>query len=264
MALASNARVAGSTIRYFDSDGIALAFVDIGAGDPVLLIHGFGTNAQLSWLESGWAERLVAERRRLIALDNRGHGESQKLYEPRSYTMASISEDARRLLDHLDIERADVLGYSMGARVAALLAVNHPSRLRSLVLGGMGMNLFSGLPPAVDVAKDLDAESLDLAESERGRMFRAFVERTKGDRKALAACMRCAREPIDVEALRRLTIPLLVAIGDRDTVVGSPLAETAAQLPRAQTFSIPGRSHMGAAIDPAFIERVAQFLASRP
>jgi pimeloyl-ACP methyl ester carboxylesterase len=263
MGLASDAFEAWHEVRRFDSDGVELAFVDIGAGDPVLLIHGFGANSSINWLRSGWADRLVGDGRRVIALDNRGHGQSEKLYEPRSYSLALVSEDARRLLDHLRIGRADVLGYSMGARIAALLAVNHPARVRSLVIGGMGKGLFVGVPPAQDIAKDLEAGSLDHARSERGRMFRAFVERTGGDREALAACMRCAREPVDAAALRRQTAPILVAIGSRDTFAGS-LEEMALHLPRAETFAIPDRSHMGAVGDPAFIECVAQFLRDRP
>lgn len=251
------------SLRHFDADGIDLAFVDMGSGDPVLLIHGFGTNAVLSWVESGWADRLVADGRRVVALDNRGHGESEKLYAPRDYGLTAVSEDARRLLDHLGIARADVIGYSMGARVAALLAVAHPARVRSLVIGGMGKSLFVGLPPSTDIAADIEAADVREAASERGRMFRALVDRTEGDRKALAACMRAPREPVDADALSRLPIPMLVAIGERDTIAGS-LADVKRYLPLAELFEIPGRSHMGAVLDAEFIARVACFLSERP
>jgi pimeloyl-ACP methyl ester carboxylesterase len=250
-------------MRRFDSDGVELAYLDMGSGDPVLLIHGFGANAVHNWIELGWAERLVAEGRRVIAIDNRGHGESEKLYDPEDYALAHVSEDARRLLDHLEIERADVLGYSMGARIAALLAAGWPSRVRSLVIAGMGRNLFVGLPPAHDVAEALEAESLEHVTTEKGRMFRSFVERTEGDREALAACMRSARAPVDPEELGRLSVPVLVAIGTRDTIAG-PLQDMASFLPEAEFFDIPDRSHMGAVADPAFITRVLDFLAKRP
>jgi pimeloyl-ACP methyl ester carboxylesterase len=263
--MSSSLRVdkAAPSLQHFESDGADLAYLDAGAGDPVLLIHGFGANALQNWVELGWADRLIAEGRRVVAIDNRGHGQSEKLYEPRAYSLPGLAEDARRLLDHLGIGRADILGYSMGARIAALLSVAHPHRVRSLVLGGMGRNLFAGLPPAHDLADDLEAARLDQAKTEDGRMFRAFAERTQGDLAALAACMRAAREPVDSEAFSRLSIPVLVAIGTRDTLAG-PLAEMASCLPEAELFDIHGRSHMGAVADPTFMARVADFLAKRP
>jgi pimeloyl-ACP methyl ester carboxylesterase len=249
-------------IRKFKSDGVLLAFHDIGEGEPVLLIHGFGTTAEINWIRSGWVDELVSSGRRVLALDLRGHGESEKLYDPSGYRMTDAAEDAYRLLDHLAVGDADVVGYSMGARIAALLAVHHPRQVRSLTLGGMGRSLVEGLPPSLGVAEALEAASPDEIEDERGRLFRQFADRTGGDLKALAACMRAAREAIEPEALARLPMPILLAIGENDTIAG-PIAEVAPFLLQAEFYEIPGRDHMRAVNDPAFRARVLAFLECR-
>src|SRR5215510_3030214 len=128
-------------MQTFSSDGVRIAFIDEGQGEPVLLIHGFASSVLYNWREPGWIALLVRNGFRVIALDNRGHGESEKLYDPKEYGVASMAEDARRLLDHLGVARADVMGYSMGARISAFLAISHPGRLRSAVLAGLAGNM---------------------------------------------------------------------------------------------------------------------------
>ncbi len=249
-------------MQHFDSDGVDIAFTDIGAGDPILLIHGFGTTALINWVKSGWAEELAKTGRRVIAIDNRGHGESAKLYDPAGYRMPEVAEDARRLLDHLGIQRADIMGYSMGSRIAALIAVRYPERVRSLILGGMGKSLVEGMPPAHAVADALEADSVETVEDEKGRMFRQFAERTRGDLRALAACMRSPREAVDAHALRGLSMPILVAIGTNDTIAG-PISELAVHLPGADLYEIVDRDHMRAVGDAAYRQRVLAFLEQR-
>ncbi|MHA1573804.1 MAG: alpha/beta fold hydrolase, partial [Alphaproteobacteria bacterium] len=127
-------------MHTFDSNGVEIAYVDEGAGDPVLLIHGFASNVATNWIDTGWVQTLTAAGRRVIAFDNRGHGRSAKLYSTDDYGAPLMAEDARRLLDHLNIEAADIMGYSMGARISAFLAIAHPQRARSLVFAGLGFN----------------------------------------------------------------------------------------------------------------------------
>jgi pimeloyl-ACP methyl ester carboxylesterase len=128
-------------VQAFDSDGVSIRFIDEGSGDPVLLVHGFASSVKYNWIDPGWVSLLRRNAYRVIAYDNRGHGESAKLYDPQAYQPATMMEDARRLLDHLGIARADVMGYSMGARITAFFALAHPERLRSAIFGGLGGNM---------------------------------------------------------------------------------------------------------------------------
>src|SRR5262245_21812839 len=129
----------------FNNDGVDIAYLDEGEGEPVVLVHGFASTKEVNWVNPGWVSTVTRAGRRAIALDNRGHGASAKLYDPAAYHSAVMAEDVRALLDHLAIPRADVMGYSMGARIAAFLALAHPDRVRSAVLGGLGIRLVDGV-----------------------------------------------------------------------------------------------------------------------
>jgi pimeloyl-ACP methyl ester carboxylesterase len=247
---------------HFKSDGLNLAYVDEGEGEPILLIHGFASNIAVNWRETSWIETLVADGRRVIALDNRGHGRSDKLYEPERYGAPAMAEDAYRLLDHLGIERADVLGYSMGARIAVFLALRHPDRMRSVVIAGMGINLVRGMVASGPLAKALEVPSIADVTNDTARSFRAFAEKTGSDLKALAACMRGPRDKIDAERLAGIQVPTLVAVGSEDVIAGSG-AELAALIPGARLLTIEGRDHMKAVGDPRFKQGVLDFLTQR-
>jgi len=246
----------------FKSDGLNLAYVDEGEGEPILLIHGFASNIAVNWRETSWIGTLIADGRRVVALDNRGHGRSDKLYEPERYGAPAMAEDACRLLDHLGIERADVLGYSMGARIAVFLALRHPDRVRSVVIAGMGINLVRGMVASGPLAKALEVPSIADVTNETARSFRAFAEKTGSDLKALAACMRGPREKIDAERLAAIQVPTLVAVGSEDVIAGSG-AELAALIPGARLLTIEGRDHMKAVGDPRFKQGVLDFLTQR-
>jgi pimeloyl-ACP methyl ester carboxylesterase len=247
---------------HFKSDGLNLAYVDEGEGEPILLIHGFASNIAVNWRETSWIETLIADGRRVVALDNRGHGRSDKLYEPDRYGAPAMAEDACRLLDHLGIERADVLGYSMGARIAVFLALRHPDRVRSVVIAGMGINLVRGMVASGPLAKALEVPSIADVTNDTARSFRAFAEKTGSDLKALAACMRGPREKIDAERLVAIQVPTLVAVGSEDVIAGSG-AELAALIPGARLLTIEGRDHMTAVGDPRFKQSVLDFLTQR-
>ena len=186
-----------------------------------------------------------------------------KLYDPAAYHSAIMAEDVRALLDHLDLPRADVMGYSMGARIAAFLALSHPDRVRSAVLGGLGMRLVEGVGLPDTIATALEALSLADISDPTAYMFRAFAEQTKSDLRALAACLRGSRQTLSCDEVGRIAVPVLVAVGSRDPIAGSP-QELAALIPGARALAIPDRDHMLAVGDRVLKAAVADFLSERP
>jgi pimeloyl-ACP methyl ester carboxylesterase len=249
-------------MQHFSSDGVDIAFIDEGEGDPVLLVHGFASNLGVNWRATGWIDVLRGDRRRVIALDVRGHGESGKPRRVEDYRMALMAADARNLLDHLGLAEADMMGYSMGARIATWLALDHPGRARSLVIGGMGMALVDGVAGADAIAAALEAPDIDLVRDQTGWGYRKFAEATGSDLAALAACIRVQREPVPAARLAALALPVLVAVGERDEIAGSP-AGLAAHIPGAELCIIPRRDHMLATGDRAFKACVLDFLRRR-
>jgi pimeloyl-ACP methyl ester carboxylesterase len=247
----------------FVTDGVRIAYVDEGEGEPILLIHGFASNATVNWRNPGWIDALTKSGRRVIALDNRGHGQSGKLYEPERYGAPAMAEDAVRLLDHVGIAKADVLGYSMGARIATFLVLAHPERVRSVVIAGLGINMVRGMVGTGPIAKALEAETMAEVANDTARSFRAFAEQTGSDLKALAACMRGPREKIMPDQLLSIRVPVLVAVGSEDVIAGSG-AELAALIPGAELLNIEGRDHMKAVGDARFKQGVLDFLTRRP
>ncbi len=254
-------------MRFFNSDGVSIAYVDSlpeeGHGDPVLLIHGFASNHAVNWVNTQWVKSLNKAGYRVVAFDNRGHGQSEKLYRPEDYESFLMADDARRLLDHLDIERADVMGYSMGARIGAHMALAAPERMRSLLLGGLGIHLVEGVGLPLGIADAMEASSLAELTDPMQRMFRAFAEQTKSDLKALAACIRGSRQVMTQAEVASIRLPVLVSVGTNDPIAGS--AEALARLmPNARAFDIPGRDHNLAVGDRAHKHAVLEFLAARP
>jgi pimeloyl-ACP methyl ester carboxylesterase len=250
-------------VQTFDSDGVRLAYIDEGQGEPVLLIHGFASSVRANWVEPGWVSLLTGSGLRVVAYDNRGHGESDKLYDRALYSAPLMAEDARRLMQHLDLPRADVMGYSMGARITAFLALKHPGLVRSAIFGGLGGNMVRPMAGTGPIAHALEAASIDDVKNPTARTFRAFAEKTGSDLKALAACIRGSREPITPVMVGRLTCPVLIATGTED-VIGGSAEELAALIPGAEALPIPRRDHMLAVGDRVYKEGVLAFLQRRP
>ncbi len=246
----------------FRNGDVEIAYLDEGQGDPILLIHGFASNKNVNWVNPGWVATLKEAGRRVIALDNRGHGASSKPREPAAYHTDRMAEDALALLDHLKIERADVLGYSMGARITAFLASKHPERVRSAILGGLGYRLVDGAGLPESIADALEAPSLADVTDAQGRTFRAFADQTKSDRIALAACIRGSRQVMPADEFAAIDVPLLIAVGTKDDVAGSA-AQLGALSAKAQVLHIPGRDHMLAVGDKVFKAGVLKFLNER-
>ena len=253
--------------EFRGSGGVRLAYLDeppVGAdrGEPILLIHGFASTHAINWVFPFWVKVLTEAGRRVILFDNRGHGRSEKLYDPGSYHITLMAADALALLDHLELQRIDVMGYSMGARIGAFLAQAHPERVRSLILGGIGHHLADGATLPVGVADAMEAPSLEDLTDPTQRMFRAFADATKSDRRALAACIRGSRDLLPEEKIRAMHLPVLVAVGTKDEVAGDPF-KLAALFPNAEALQIPGRDHNRAVGDKVYKNGVDDFLGLR-
>ena len=246
----------------FMNGDVEIAYLDEGqhsSQPPVVLVHGFASTKETNWVYPGWTTTLAETGRRAIALDNRGHGQSTKLYDPAAYHSDIMAEDVRALLDHLGIERAHCMGYSMGARICSFLALAHPQRVRSLILGGLGIKLTDGVGLPESIAEALLAPSLDDVSDPVGRQFRRFAEQTRSDLKALAACIRGSRQVAARDDVAKIDIPALIAVGTGDTVAGSP-HELAKLMRNARALDIPGRDHMLAVGDRVFKTGVLEFL----
>ncbi|MBV9519325.1 MAG: alpha/beta fold hydrolase [Hyphomicrobiales bacterium] len=255
-------------MEFFESQGAQIAFVDLAPtgedrDEPIVLIHGFASNYSVNWGSTLWTQTLTRDGRRVIALDNRGHGQSQKFYDPASYSLRVMAGDVLALMDHLRIARADVMGYSMGARIASFLAADHPGHLRSAIFGGLGMRLLMSDPNYLAIVEAMEAPSLEVLTDPLQRTFRAFAEQTRSDLGALAACMRGTRELLTREEAATIRVPVLVAAGTKDDLARD-YRELAGVIPGAELLEIPNRDHNLAVGDKVFKRGVLDFLSRRP
>lgn len=210
-------------MQNFLSQGVRLAFRDIPAHKaPIVLIHGFASNHRVNWIAPRWVELLIQSGRRVVLIDNRGHGASEALYDPAAYAMPVMACDIVNLLDHLDIPRADILGYSMGARIAAFLALAEPGRVRSIILGGLGYHLVDAVGLPLGIAEAMEAPSLAELQDPMQRMFRNFADQNGSDLRALAACIRGSRQSLAEDEVAKIAAPTLIAVGTEDAIAGDP------------------------------------------
>ena len=246
----------------FHNGEVEIAYLDEGEGDPIVLVHGFASSKNVNWVYPTWVSELRKGGRRVIALDNRGHGDSAKLYDAAAYEIAIMAGDIIALMDHLNFERADVMGYSLGSRMTAVLALAAPQRLRSAIFGGIGIGLVEGGGPGENVAKALEAPSLEDVTDPVGRTFRAFADQTRSDRRALAACLRGSRRLMTREEAAGIAVPVLIAVGTADEIAGSAAA-LGKIIPGAEVLDIPNRDHMRAVGDKVYKAGVLDFLSRR-
>jgi pimeloyl-ACP methyl ester carboxylesterase len=241
----------------FDSDGVRLHFELHGPeGDtPIVLVHGFASDYQLNWVGTRWQETLTGAGFRVIGLDCRGHGSSDKPHDPAAYALEIMAADVRRLLDHLEIEAANYLGYSMGAKIGVQAMLDFPKRLDRVMLGGIGWG--GAFRAAQEIAKALRGGPI---ESPVARTFYDFAKgRPSNDLEALAACILGPQPEPDLAALAKITNPVLVVVGNEDDVVAE-VDRFIEHLPTAKLVTIAGRNHMSAVPAGEFKKAALEFL----
>lgn len=246
-------------MQRFDSDGVEIAYEDLGSGPPIVLVHGFAASFESNWRASGWADLLTGDGRRVIGLDCRGHGQSDKPHDAAAYGADSMPGDVIRLMDHLGVERADLMGYSMGGGISSSLLLEIPERLGAVVLGGIG-----GGRVARDrgsIAEAMQAGDAAEASNDTARAFRAFAEAAGNDLEALAAMMRAPRNlERDPKALAAVKRPVLIVVGADDALVADP-QDLGRQIPGSKTLVVPDRDHLTVVPDRRYKDAVLAFLA---
>ncbi len=245
----------------FEIDNLQLHYVVEGNGPPIVLVHGFASSIEGNWRATGVIDALTAAGRKVIAIDCRGHGLSSKPHDPDAYGGTKMADDVVELMDYLEVAEADLMGYSMGAGIAASLLVRFPRRFRTVILGGVGDGLLTGgRGPAGSeaIAQALEAGDPKAVADPTARSFRTFAERSGNDLLALAAIQRSTRGGYDAAKLSQPVCAVMVIVGEKDTLVGS--ADTlAATIPGARYVKVPG-DHITAFNDPAYRNAVVAFL----
>lgn len=246
--------------RFSSFDGLGIAYDVLGDGPVVLMHHGFASNSATNWVRPGVAAAVAVAGRRVVLIDARGHGESDKPHQPASYAGGAMVRDVQALLDLLALDAVDVVGYSMGAYVAMSLAPVEP-RVRSLVLGGAGLDQTIRRPEnTMRIADALEAADRDAITDATARAFRNFADATGADRFALAAVRRGDGPPQTLASLRSIAVPTLIVNGAEDALVNS--RETLADvIPNARFESVPG-NHLSAVAQPEFRQAIVAFLDS--
>jgi len=241
-----------------------------GDGHPIVLVHGWGLGSRRSWIDTGWVDALQPHRR-VVLLDVRGHGQSEKPHTPGAYTYRAMAADVLQVMDELGIETADLLGYSMGSFIGAVLLGEpaHARRFTSMILGGIGDETDESAAVAPRIAAALRASDPAAIEDPMGRAYRAFVDLDMTtDHEALAVAaldMWPDGHPLEIggPALRTADLPVLIVNGADDHPYVDSAHLLVDALPRATEVVIPGTDHLTAMTDHRFREATIEFLGGR-
>ena len=236
-------------------DGVQIAYWDQGEGEPILLLHGFTANSHINWELSGIAENLLKTGRRVIMMDARGHGESDKPHASYSYWNRAMAKDVGGLAEHLILYDYDILGYSMGAKVAIEASLMF-GRMRSLVLSGL--DIYEEGWTLSDKERRAKVKSM-LSDNPEGKdEYWKYAEKTGGDRKAFAARLEGSIYPeFSHWDLKKIHLPVLILNGTREYDV----SEAASFFPNAKGVSLRG-SHVTLLRNKSFSNQVITFLDS--
>lgn len=244
----------------FKSEGFDIAYEVYGEGPPIVAVHGFASSGVVNWVSTSWVEALNGAGYQVVTIDNRGHGNSEKIYDSSVYGAQDMARDVVNLIDHLGHERAALIGYSMGARISAFVCLQNPEKVVCAIFGGLGANMVRPMLDSEEIIAALNAPALSQVKHPTGRQFRIFAEHTKSDVKALAACMAGSRTRIAEEDVGKISVPVLVAVGSEDETGGDPKV-LADMMAKGEALVIERRDHMRATGDPQFKRGAVDFLS---
>ncbi|MEM7134996.1 MAG: alpha/beta hydrolase [Myxococcota bacterium] len=252
----------------FESDGLTIHYESYGEGDPIILVHGWGTDIQFNWVVPGWVEALRNERQ-VIAIDVRGHGESDKPLQQELYSYQLMANDVLNLMNTFGIERADYLGYSMGSFMGAFLLGHHADRFNAMILGGIGDETEESVATASPIADALRTEDPSTITDPDAIAYRQLVDldpRNDAEaREALAlAALQMWPEGFPVmlggDGLRNAAVRVLIVNGQDDIPYAQTVSPFVNAVPDAELLEIPGADHFGAVFSPVFQEAAVAFL----
>lgn len=267
--------------KFFDANGIKIRYVEQGTGEPVILLHGIGGSLQ-SWLESGVFQKLAVDHH-VIAFDARGHGKSGKPHDSKQYGR-EMALDVVRLLDHLSLTKAHIVGYSMGAAITSQLLTLRPDRFLTATLGA-GAGRFQWTDEdgrlAEQEASEREKECVSrtliyrlaptngpkLGEEEIKQRSAACLADASHDRFAIAAVTRARRDTVIPPAqATAVAVPTLGIVGNLDPALAG-LQELKKIRPTLKLMVIDGAVHSsadsrGAMRSPVFITALREFIAS--
>lgn len=257
-------------METFNSGGFKIAYDDInpeGKAGTIMLVHGFVTNRTENWKRLGWYTAFERKNYRVLALDHRGHGDSDKPHDPEAYNRLDMARDVINLMDHVGLEWANVMGYSMGAHLSLSLARDHAERLGYLILGGIGGTMLPGYkrpdtgrpPPNMTMAEAMLVDDPEKITDPTQKGFRQFAINQGEDLQALAACTQGKGVGVTPEEMGRLKAPTLVVAGSHDHLAGDPKA-LADAIPGAKSFTVPNTDHFSAIPHVGYKAAVFDFL----
>ncbi|ODP38343.1 alpha/beta fold hydrolase [Sphingomonas turrisvirgatae] len=246
--------------RYAGFDDAELSWREIGDGRPVLLIHGYFSDAEVNWVKYGTAARLVAAGFRVIMPDLRAHGSSARPHDAVAYPPDALAMDAEALIAHLGLSDYDLGGYSLGARTTVrVLARGIAPRPRRVVLSGLGDEGVTDTGRRAGFFRRVLTNFGSFKHGDPEFMSQAFLKTTKGDPVALLGILDTFVDT-PAEAVAAIDLPVLVVGGESDDEVGS-FAELAKMLPQGRFVEIPG-NHMSAVTRPELGEVIVSFLTA--
>lgn len=243
-------------------DGLKIVYEVVGEGTPIVLVHGFASDRVQNWKAPLWFDALAGAGHRVIALDCRGHGESDKSYEPARYSNDLMADDVAAVMDAENIAAADVMGYSMGGMIGIHFLLRHPERVDRIVIGGVGETYLrdrSSDPRIAETAAALETDDKSTITNPVTKAFRDFADQAGKDRRALAACMRGNRSNHPPRELAQAVRPVLVVCGENDTLSGQP-KPLADSFPQGRALTVPRRDHMTTVGDKIYKDKVLRFL----